>query len=84
MREIERILRDMRTLKEFLNSCRSDDGIVCILKGIYGIETTKGEVYGFFAQKYNQIYFVTCFTHFSHTDDIIKDIDDIIKLSEDI
>ena len=55
MREIEGILCGIRTLKESLNSLRSDDDIVCILKGKYGIETTKAELNRFFAKNYDQI-----------------------------
>ena len=42
-------------MKEFLDSWRSDDEIVCILNGKYGIETTKEEQYSSFAKKYDKI-----------------------------
>ena len=55
MREIEGILCDLRMSKEFVDFWRSTDDIVHILKGKYGIETTKGEPNRCFAKNYNQI-----------------------------
>ena len=55
LRELEGILYDFKKTKEFLDSWRSDDDIVCILTSIYGIETTKGELNRFFAKKYDHI-----------------------------